>query len=38
MGDSGTAKKALAGDDEAFLALMQLYKEDLLRTAFAFLQ
>ncbi|WP_301109895.1 sigma-70 family RNA polymerase sigma factor [Sporosarcina sp.] len=30
--------KAIAGDDEAFLALMQLYKEDLLRTALAFLR
>lgn len=31
-------KRAIAGDDEAFLALMQLHKEDLLRTAFAFLK
>ncbi|WP_153721609.1 sigma-70 family RNA polymerase sigma factor [Sporosarcina cascadiensis] len=30
--------RAIAGDDEAFLALMQLYKEDLLRTALAFLR
>ena len=30
--------KAIAGDDEAFLAVMQLHKEPLLRTALAFLQ
>lgn len=30
--------KAIAGDDEAFLAVMQLHKESLLRTALAFLQ
>lgn len=30
--------KAIAGDDEAFLSLMQLHKESLLRTALAFLR
>lgn len=30
--------KAIAGDDEAFLAVMQLHKEALLRTALAFLR
>lgn len=30
--------KAIAGDEEAFLALMQLHKESLLRTALAFLR
>lgn len=30
--------KAIAGDDEAFLELMQLHKESLLRTALAFLR
>lgn len=30
--------KAIAGDDEAFLEMMQLHKESLLRTALAFLQ
>lgn len=31
-------EKAVAGDDEAFLAMMQLHKEALLRTALAFLR
>ena len=30
--------KAIAGNDEAFLAVMQLHKESLLRTALAFLR
>ncbi|WP_233191651.1 RNA polymerase sigma factor [Sporosarcina sp. P18a] len=30
--------KAIAGDDEAFLAVMQLHKQSLLRTALAFLR
>ena len=30
--------KAITGDEEAFLALMQLHKESLLRTALAFLR
>ncbi|QUG40391.1 sigma-70 family RNA polymerase sigma factor [Psychrobacillus sp. INOP01] len=32
------AKKAIKGDDQAFLLLMQLYKDTLYRTAFAFLK
>lgn len=32
------SKRAIAGDEEAFLALMQLHKEALLRTAVAFLK
>lgn len=32
------SQRAIAGDEEAFLALMQLHKEALLRTAFAFLK
>ncbi|MFJ7825629.1 sigma-70 family RNA polymerase sigma factor [Psychrobacillus sp. NPDC096623] len=32
------AKKAIKGDDEAFLQIMQLYKDTLYRTAFAFLK
>lgn len=31
-------QKAIAGDDEAFIELMQLHKEALLRTALAFLK
>ncbi|WP_303968916.1 RNA polymerase sigma factor [Sporosarcina ureae] len=31
-------RRAIAGDDDAFLAVMQLYKEPLLRTALAFLR
>ncbi|WP_233191961.1 RNA polymerase sigma factor [Sporosarcina sp. P34] len=30
--------RAIAGDDEAFLAVMQLHKQSLLRTALAFLR
>lgn len=32
------AKKAIKGDDQAFLQIMQLYKDTLYRTAFAFLK
>ncbi|MGE7623161.1 sigma-70 family RNA polymerase sigma factor [Viridibacillus sp. NPDC096237] len=32
------AKQAIKGDDAAFLATMRLYKNDLYRTAFAFLK
>ena len=32
------AKKAIKGDDQAFLQVMQLYKDTLYRTAFAFLK
>ncbi|SDN27433.1 RNA polymerase sigma-70 factor, ECF subfamily [Psychrobacillus sp. OK028] len=32
------AKKAIKGDDEAFLQIMHLYKDTLYRTAFAFLK
>lgn len=32
------ARKAIGGDEEAFVALMQLHKEALLRTALAFLK
>lgn len=32
------AQQAIKGDDPAFLAIMQLYKNDLYRTAFAFLK
>lgn len=32
------SKLAVAGDDEAFLAILQLHKETLLRTALAFLK
>ncbi|PIC68190.1 RNA polymerase subunit sigma-24 [Sporosarcina sp. P21c] len=31
-------RKAIVGDDDAFLAMMQLHKESLLRTALAFLR
>jgi len=31
-------RRAIVGDDDAFLAVMQLYKEPLLRTALAFLR
>ncbi|ARJ40419.1 RNA polymerase subunit sigma-24 [Sporosarcina ureae] len=31
-------RKAIVGDDDAFLAVMQLHKESLLRTALAFLR
>lgn len=36
--ESEIAKKAIKGDDQAFLKLMQLYKDTLYRTAFAFLK
>ncbi|MEK3978845.1 sigma-70 family RNA polymerase sigma factor [Psychrobacillus sp. FSL K6-2836] len=32
------AKKAIKGDEQAFLQVMQLYKDTLYRTAFAFLK
>lgn len=32
------SKKAIKGDDDAFLEVMQLYKESLLRAALAFLK
>jgi len=32
------AKKAIKGDDQAFIQVMQLYKDTLYRTAFAFLK
>jgi len=32
------AKRAIRGDDQAFLKVMQLYKDTLYRTAFAFLK
>ncbi|QOV13188.1 sigma-70 family RNA polymerase sigma factor [Viridibacillus arvi] len=32
------AQQAIKGDDTAFLAIMQLYKNDLYRTAYAFLK
>lgn len=38
MVESEIAKKAIKGDDQAFLKLMQLYKDTLYRTAFAFLK
>lgn len=38
MDDLEISLKAIAGDEAAFLALLQKYKEDLLRTAFAFLR
>ncbi|WP_432362364.1 sigma-70 family RNA polymerase sigma factor [Sporosarcina sp. UB5] len=36
--EKAISEKAIRGDDEAFLALMQLHKEALLRTAIAFLK
>ncbi|VDG93621.1 RNA polymerase sigma factor sigV [Lysinibacillus sphaericus] len=38
MDDLEISRKAIAGDEAAFLALLQKYKEDLLRTALAFLK
>ncbi|PSL41523.1 RNA polymerase sigma (SigV) subunit [Planomicrobium soli] len=38
MDDIEVARKAIQGDEEAFVALMQLHKEALLRTALAFLK
>ncbi|MCM3758576.1 RNA polymerase sigma factor [Sporosarcina aquimarina] len=38
MDELEISRKAIAGDEGAFLALLQTYKEDLLRTALAFLK
>lgn len=38
MDDLEISRKAIAGDEAAFLALLQKHKEDLLRTALAFLK
>ncbi|TWT01563.1 sigma-70 family RNA polymerase sigma factor [Planomicrobium sp. CPCC 101079] len=38
MDEIEVARKAVQGDEEAFVALMQLHKEALLRTALAFLK
>ncbi|MFD1031621.1 sigma-70 family RNA polymerase sigma factor [Metaplanococcus flavidus] len=38
MDEVEVARKAINGDEEAFVALMQLHKEALLRTALAFLK
>jgi len=38
LGDLEIVKKAIAGDDEAFLAIMKEHKEPLFRTALAFLK
>lgn len=38
MVDIEISEKAIGGDDDAFLALMQIHKETLLRTAMAFLR
>ncbi len=38
MGELEVVKKAIAGDDESFLLVMQQYKESLYRTALAFLK
>lgn len=38
MEEEEVAKKAIKGDDQAFLQVMQLYKDTLYRTAFAFLK
>lgn len=38
MGDIEIVKKAIAGDEEAFLAIMNEHKEALYRTALAFLK
>ncbi|MCZ8537462.1 sigma-70 family RNA polymerase sigma factor [Paenisporosarcina quisquiliarum] len=38
MGDLEIVKRAIAGDDESFLLVMQVNKEGLYRTAFAFLR
>lgn len=36
--DLEISRKAIAGDEAAFLALLQKHKEDLLRTALALLK
>lgn len=38
LDEKEVSEKAIRGDDEAFLALMQLHKEALLRTAIVFLK
>lgn len=38
MEEAEIAKKAIKGDDQAFLQIMQLYKDTLYRTAYAFLK
>lgn len=38
MEEVEVAKKAIKGDEQAFLQVMQLYKDTLYRTAFAFLK
>ncbi|HSJ38561.1 MAG TPA: RNA polymerase subunit sigma-24, partial [Planococcus sp. (in: firmicutes)] len=38
MDEIEVARKAAGGDEEAFVSLMQLHKEALLRTALAFLK
>ncbi|MDW0116673.1 RNA polymerase sigma factor [Sporosarcina thermotolerans] len=38
MNEREISEKAIGGDDEAFLSLMQIHKEALLRTAIAFLK
>lgn len=38
MGELEIVKRAIAGDDEAFLLIMQQHKDALYRTAFAFLK
>lgn len=38
MVDIEISEKAIGGDDDAFLALMQIHKETLLQTAMAFLK
>lgn len=38
MDEIDVARKAIKGDEEAFVALMQIHKEALLRTALAFLK
>lgn len=38
MGESKIVEQAIAGDDDAFLLVMHIYKETLYRTALAFLK
>ncbi|MFD1927515.1 sigma-70 family RNA polymerase sigma factor [Sporosarcina siberiensis] len=38
MADVELVKKAVSGNDEAFLSLLLIYKEDLFRTALAYLK
>ncbi|MDN4606603.1 sigma factor [Sporosarcina highlanderae] len=38
MNERELSEKAIGGDDDAFLSLMQFHKEALLRTAIAFLK